>query len=260
VTDSGAAPAAAELLDVTGRVIVVTGASSGLGAHFAAFLAERGARVVAAARRADRLADLASRHPGITPVGADVTVAADRERLIEKALGVDGRLDVLVNNAGAGSNTPALEEPVEEFDRVVAINLSASFALSTLAAGHMVDRGAGSIVNIASILGLVASAPVPQAAYGAAKGGIVSLTRHLAAEWAACNVRVNAIAPGWFPSELTDEMFTSESSLRWIERNTPMRRPGRTGELDGTLLLLASDAGSFITGQTIAVDGGWTAR
>jgi hypothetical protein len=241
-------------------VAIVTGASSGLGARFARVLAEQGMTVVAAGRRRDRLDALAASRSGIVPVTCDVTVAADRERLIGTSLALTGRLDVLVNNAGAGESKPAIEETAEGFERTLSVNLTATFSLCTLAAEPMLAQGSGSIINVASILGLVASAPLPQAAYGAAKGGVISLTRHLAAEWAPGNVRVNAIAPGWFPSEMTDEMFANESSMRWIERNTPMRRPGREHELDGVLLLLAGDGGSFITGQTIAVDGGWTAR
>jgi hypothetical protein len=246
--------------DLTSRVAIVTGASSGLGTRFVEVLAARGATVVAAARRVNRLDALAQRVPNVVPVRCDVTVAADRERLIESAYGIANWLDVLVNNAGAASSVPAVDMSSEMFEQVVELNLSSMFALSVQAARRMLDRGSGSIVNVASILGLVASAPVPHAAYGAAKGGVVSLTRHLAAEWAPGNVRVNAIAPGWFPSALTSAMFDNEASMRWIRRNTPMRRPGRADELDGVLMLLASDAGSFITGQTIAVDGGWTAR
>jgi NAD(P)-dependent dehydrogenase (short-subunit alcohol dehydrogenase family) len=116
----------------------------------------------------------------------------------------------------------------------------------------------GAIINIASILGLGASWPVKQAAYCAAKGGVINLTRQLGAEWAGRDIRVNAIAPGWFPSGITEEMFENEKSLAWIRRNTPMRRPGRLDELDGALLLLATS--TFITGQVLAVDGGWSAR
>ncbi|HEX5404520.1 MAG TPA: SDR family oxidoreductase [Pseudonocardiaceae bacterium] len=245
---------------LAGRVAVVTGASSGLGARFATVLAEQGATVVAAGRRRDRLDALADSRPGIVPVTCDVTVAADREHLIETALEHTGRLDVLVNNAGVGDAIPAIEETAEGFERTLSVNLTATFTLCTLAAKPMLAQGSGSIINISSILGQVASAPLPQAAYGTAKGGVISLTRHLAGEWAPSNVRVNAIAPGWFPSGMTDEMFANERSMRWIERNTPMRRPGRSGELDGILLLLAGDGGSYITGQTISVDGGWTAR
>lgn len=245
--------------DLAAKVAIVTGASSGLGARFARVLAAQGATVVAAGRRRARLDELAADVPGIVPVTCDVTVPGDRARLIETALAL-GRLDVLVNNAGAGDPKPAVDETWQGFEASLSVNLTATFSLCTLAAAPMLAAGSGSIVNIASILGQVASAPVTQAAYGAAKGGVISLTRHLAAEWAAGNVRVNAIAPGWFPSELTEQMFATESGLRWIQRNTPMRRPGRPDELDGVLLLLASAAGSFITGQTIAVDGGWTAR
>jgi NAD(P)-dependent dehydrogenase (short-subunit alcohol dehydrogenase family) len=250
----------ADLFDVTSRVAVITGASSGLGAHFTEVLAQRGALVVAAARRIDRLEKLADEFSNVVAVGCDVTVDADRERLIETAREAGGRLDILVNNAGFGSNTPALEESLDAFDRVIDVNLRSSFGLSVLAARHMMRDGGGSIINVSSILGAVASAPLAQSAYGAAKGGLINLTRHLAGEWATSNVRVNAIAPGWFPSELTAEMFEDERARQWIQRNTPMKRVGRLDELDGVLLLLASEAGSFITGQTITVDGGWTAR
>ena len=124
----------------------------------------------------------------------------------------------------------------------------------------MLTQGQGSVINIASIMGLVASSPIKEASYCASKGALVNLTRELAVQWAGRGVRVNCIAPGWFPSELTAGMLEDDKSMRWLERNTPMPRVGRPGELDGALLLLAGPAGSFITGQTITVDGGWTAR
>lgn len=240
-----------------GQVAVVTGASSGLGAHFATVLADAGATVIAAARRKDRLDELAESRTTIVPVGCDITDEAQRVELVETARR-HGPLQVLVNNAGSGTSHPALETTAADFEASLAVNLTATFALSAAAARHM--REGAAIVNVASIFGLVASAPVMHSAYGAAKGAVVSLTRHLACEWAARGIRVNAIAPGWFPSELTEEMFAQPESMRWIERNTPMRRPGQLSELDGLLLLLAGPAGSFITGQTIAADGGWTAR
>ena len=124
----------------------------------------------------------------------------------------------------------------------------------------MIAQGRGSIVNIASMLGLVGSAPIKQASYCASKGAVVNLTRELAAQWARKGVRVNAMAPGWFPSEMTAEMFEDESSMTFVQRNCPMARGGEEHELDGALLFLASDASSYCTGQTLAIDGGWTAR
>ncbi|MGI5158984.1 SDR family NAD(P)-dependent oxidoreductase [Microbispora sp. CA-102843] len=245
--------------DLSGKVAVVTGASSGLGRRFALVLARAGATVIAAARRTELLDELVAEQDGVLAQRCDVTDDADCARLIERADELGG-IDVLVNNAGWADSRPALEQPIESFRRTLDVDLTALFQLSVLAGKSMAARGGGSVVNIASILGMVASAPVPQAAYGAAKGAVISLTRHLACEWARNGVRVNAIAPGWFPSELTERMLADDSARRWIERNTPMSRPGRPEELDAVLLLLAGPGSAFITGQTIAVDGGWTAR
>lgn len=244
-----------------GRTVVLTGASSGIGRHVAGGLVSAGATVVAAARREAALESLrAELGFAVVPVVCDVTDATARARLVERALAVSGRIDVLVNNAGSGSPVPAIKGDVADFEHALQLNLTAVFALSAAVAEHMMAAGGGSIVNVSSILGLVAAAPIPHAAYVAAKGAVVALTRQLACEWAEAGIRVNSIAPGWFPSELTEEMFADESSNRWLLRNTPMRRVGRLEELDGPLLLLCSDAGSFVTGQTLAVDGGWTAR
>jgi hypothetical protein len=141
------------------------------------------------------------------------------------------------------------------------VNLTGLFGLTQLVARSMLARGSGSIVNIGSILGLVASAPINQASYAATKGAVVNLTRELACEWARRGVRVNAIAPGWFPTEMTNEgMFEAEDGLRYLRRNCPMGRGGEPHELDGALLFLAGDASTYVTGVTLAVDGGWTAR
>lgn len=253
-------PAPAEIFGLEGRVAVVTGASSGLGDRFARVLAAAGARVVGAARRADRLEQLAAEVEGIEPFICDVSVDEDLERLVGFTLERFGQIDVLVNNAGVGRGHPAEEEPAEHFRRVIDVNLNAVFMLSRIAARAMLERGSGSIVNIASMYGLVAAAPVSQASYCASKGGVVNLTRELGAQWARRGVRVNALAPGFFPSEMASEMIEDERSGKFLRRNTPIGRPGLPHELDGPLLFLASDASAYMTGQTLVVDGGWTAR
>ena len=250
---------ASHIVDLTGKIAVVTGASSGLGRNFAAVLAAAGATVIAAARRTELLASLAEQQAGILAHRCDITQTADLEALITRADELGG-IDILVNNAGWADAVPAMTQPMADFRKTFDIDVTALFELSVLAGKSMAERGGGSIVNIASVLGMVASAPVPQAAYGTAKGAVISMTRHLACEWARQGVRVNSRSPGWFPSELTDKMLADESASGWIRRNTPLGRPGKNGELDGALLLLAGPAGSFITGQNIAVDGGWTAR
>ncbi len=241
-----------------GRVAIVTGASSGLGAQFARALKGAGAEVVIAARRRDRLEALAD-DLGALAVQCDVLVADDREHLLEKALKLSGRLDVLVNNAGISNSQPAEEEPVDVFRQVIEVNLVAQFALAQLAGRQMLKQGSGSIVNVASVLGLTAVGQIPEAAYVSSKHGVVGMTRELAAQWARRGVRVNAIAPGWFESEMTAAMFADERSMKWVQRKTPMGRAGQEGELNGALLFLASDASSYVTGQAIAVDGGITA-
>jgi NAD(P)-dependent dehydrogenase (short-subunit alcohol dehydrogenase family) len=246
--------------DLSGRVGIVTGASSGLGARFATVLAGAGATVLAAGRRTDRLEQLAINSPGIQPVSCDVTDSDQRSALVAEALAGHGRLDFLINNAGISVEGPAVDEGLDDFQRVIDVNVLSVFALSQLAGRAMLEARSGTIINVASIYGLVASSPVQQASYCASKGAMVNLTRELAVQWASGGVRVNAIAPGWFPSELTSEMFKNERSMAWLTRNTPMRRPGDPHELDGVVLLLTSDASTYLTGQVIVVDGGWTAR
>lgn len=242
-----------------GRTAIVTGASSGLGVRFARVLAAAGASVIVAARRVDRLERLVADLPGAMAVACDVADDADLQILVDRTLERFGKLDVLVNNAGTSEVIAAEDETAEQVRRVVAVNLVGAHRLAQMAAIPMLAAGGGVIVNVASILGIVGAGRVPQASYAASKSGLIGLTRELAAQWARRGVRVNCLAPGWFASEMTADMTTNpEGGLRWIESRDPMGRPGREGELDGALLFLASDASSYVTGQTLAVDGGWT--
>ncbi|NOX29885.1 MAG: SDR family oxidoreductase [Actinobacteria bacterium] len=253
------------LFDLTGQVAIVTGASSGFGVRFCEVLSNAGANVVMAARREDRLAALAARLPNSLPIRCDVTDDEQLRRLVDESIDRFGKVDILVNNAGTSdSPVKAEDEDPALFRAVVDVNLNACFVLSALVAKPMIERGeGGSIINIASIHSIVGSPSIHQAAYVASKAGLTGLTRDLAAQWARHRIRVNAIAPGYFETELTHDLFvgdTAEGGQRYIERGALMRRPGNEGELDGVLLLLASSASSYITGETIAVDGGWTAK
>jgi NAD(P)-dependent dehydrogenase (short-subunit alcohol dehydrogenase family) len=242
------------------RVVLLTGASSGLGERFARVLAAAGARVVLAARRRDRLEALADELPGAIAVRADLVEPGEAARLVADALEAAGRIDVVVNNAGISRVVPAVDDDVEEFRRELEIDLVAPYELARLVARHLIAEGRpGSIVNIGSVLGTVAGGRLRVPGYAAAKGGLHNLTRELASQWARRGVRVNAIAPGWFETEMNVEMFGSEGGHRYIVDGAPMGRAGREGELDGALLFLASDASSFVTGQVLHVDGGWTA-
>ena len=248
------------LFRLDGRVSIVTGASGGLGERFARVLHAAGSTVVLAARRLDRLETLAAELPGSLAIACDVSVDAQLETLVATTIERFGAIDVLVNNAGIGTPMAAEDEPIDHFRRVVDVNLNALFLLSQLVGRQMIEQGHGSIINIASMLGLVASAPIKQASYTASKGAVVNLTRELGAEWGRKGVRVNAIAPGYFPSDMTSDMWGDDQTMSYIRRNAPMGRGGEAHELDGILLFLAGDASTYVTGQTIAVDGGWTAR
>lgn len=223
-------------------------------------LAAAGARVVLAARRAERLEKLAAEIPDALAFRCDVTEDAQLDALVAAALKRFDAIDILVNGAGDADPYPAEEEPMDAFRDIIALNLTAAFALSQRVGRHMLSRGRGSIVNIVSVLGIVGGGLRATPGYAASKGGLVNLTRELAVEWGGRGVRVNALAPAYFESEMTEEIFASEKALTRIGRMVPMGRAGLPHELDGPLLFLASDASSYVNGQILAVDGGFLAR
>lgn len=243
-----------------GKVVLVTGTSSGLGARFAQVLHAAGATVVMAARRLDRVEALASTLPGSVALSCDVADLDECKKLVATTLERCGRVDVLVNNAGRVALAKPELEPMDEWRNVMAVNLDAAFHLSQLCALDMIPRKHGVIVNIASILGIVSSGRLQQASYAASKGALVNLTRELACLWARHGLRVNALCPGFFDSELTHDLVEDDKGNSWLRQKTPMGRLGEEGELDGALLYLASAASSYVTGITLPVDGGWTAQ
>ena len=249
---------AADMFSLNGRVALVTGASSGLGVQFAKALADNGAAVALVARRADRLKSLKDEIEGkggrAVAIEADVTDHAAVARAFDTAEKAFGTVTILVNNAGIAHGGRAVEMPPEEWRKVLSTNLDAVFFWAQEAARRLLAaKKQGAIVNIASVLGLAVSKGA--VAYAAAKAGVVQVTRALAVELAFKGVRVNAIAPGWFVTEMNDDYLSGEAGDA-IKREIPMGRFGNPGDLDGALLLLVSDAGSYITGATIVVDGG----
>jgi NAD(P)-dependent dehydrogenase (short-subunit alcohol dehydrogenase family) len=250
---------AADMFSLKGRVALVTGASSGLGSQFAKALADNGASVALVARRADRLKalkdEIKAKGGKAIAVEADVTDRAAMARAFDAAEKAFGTVTILVNNAGiAQSARRAIEVTPAEWRKVLSVDLDAVFTNAQEAARRMLAaKKQGSIVNIASVLGLGVAKGV--AAYATAKAGVIQITRALAVELAFKGVRVNVIAPGWFVTEINDDYLMSEAGAA-IKRDIPMGRFGAAGDLDGALLLLTSDAGSYITGATIVVDGG----
>ena len=247
-----------DMFRLDGRVAIVTGASSGLGVAFAQALGEAGADVVLGARRTDKLAETKELVEGTgrraLAVATDVSDPESCQALVDAAMAEFGRVDVLVNNAGVGTAVPATRETPEQFRQVIDVNLNGCYWMAQ-ACGRVMQPGS-SVVNISSVLGLT-TAGLPQAAYAASKAGLIGLTRDLAQQWTARKgIRVNALAPGFFESEMTEQY--PPGYLEQQQTRIPVGRKGEGVELAATLVWLVSDAGGYVTGQTVAVDGGMT--
>ena len=246
-----------DLFDLTGRVALVTGASQGLGRRFASVLAGHGAAVGLAARQVEKLEDLreaiAAAGGRAASVGLDVTDTAAIERALDQIENALGPVGILVNNAGVAVSKGVLEQTEADWDRVVGTNLKGAFFTAQAVARRMVARGGGAIVNIASVLALDVVGHL--APYAAAKGGLWQLTRSMALELARHGVRVTALAPGYIETEINRDFLATEPGER-MKKRIPQRRFGTPEDLDGALLLLASDASRYMTGSIIVIDGG----
>lgn len=253
------------LSSLDGKKVVITGASSGLGLSFAKTLAEFGADLVLLARRVDRLEFLAndiSRLYGVEvlPVKCDISVEKDIIDAVHSIKKRFQRVDVLINNAGVACRFPAEDLTLELWNKTMATNLTGTFVMSKhIFSNFMKLQRSGSIINVSSIAAFKAPKDRPTSAYGASKAAVVALTKHLAAEWGKYNVRVNSLAPGYFPSEMTESIYNDEYTRKKLESRTILKRLGFLKELSGIIVYLVSDSSSYLTGQTLVVDGGWLA-
>ncbi|MCR5441192.1 MAG: SDR family oxidoreductase [Lachnospiraceae bacterium] len=250
--------------DLTGQVAVVTGCSTGLGVQMAKALASQGANIAALARRKDKIDEVAAmleKEYGVKAIGiqCDITSTENVDSAIDEVLKVFGRIDILINNAGTGAVAPAEEITDEQFHNEMDIDLFGTFRVSrSVAKKAMIPAQYGRIINISSMYGLVGNKIAGSAPYHAAKGGVVNLTRALAAEWGAKGITVNAICPGYFYTDLTTETLNSDFFQANARTMIPLERYGKEGELDSAALFLSSPASSYVTGVMIPVDGGYT--
>ncbi|GAA1858980.1 glucose 1-dehydrogenase [Pseudonocardia ailaonensis] len=243
---------------LSGRTAIVTGASAGLGAHIARALAGAGARVGLVARRRERLTRLADDLPGAVVLAGDLGHPDDVDAIAAEALVQLGSVDILVNNAACVRVGPAETETADDIAQMFAVNVFGLVRLTQRLVQPMLDRGSGSIVNMTSVAAARGTSSPAQAAYAASKASVNALTRHWAAQWGARGIRVNAIAAGLFRSELTGDSIDTESVQRWIRRRTILQRSGEPEDIDGVILLLVGNGSSYVTGQIINVDGGWS--
>lgn len=251
--------------DLKGRVAVVTGASTGLGVQMAKALANQGANIVALARRENLVKEVAAsieKDYGVKAIGisCDITSTEQVEATIDEVMRVFGRIDILINNAGTGAVAPAENITDEQFEHEMQIDLFGSFKVArSVASKAMLKAGFGRIINIASMYGLVGNKIAPASPYHAAKGGVVNLTRALAAEWGDKGITVNAICPGYFETPLTKETLDSEFFQNYAKTMIPEARYGKEGELDTAAIFLSSPLSSYVNGVILPVDGGYTA-
>lgn len=257
-----------KLFDLTGRVAVVTGGGRGLGKFVALGLAEAGADVVVASRKVQNCEQVAGAIRAIgrraLAVACDLEKVGDARGLIDRTVGAFGRVDIVVNNGGVTWGAPTLQFPLDRWDRVMAVNVRGSFVVAQQAAPHMIKQGGGKIINVASVMGLIGfpEDAQPAVAYNASKGALVTLTKDLAVKWARHNIQVNAIAPGFFKTDMMAWIDTEsgKAAREIVLGAVPMARSGEEDDIKGLAVLLASQASNYMTGAVIGVDGGLLAR